>query len=171
MKTLVAFLALSAAAATSSGAPYDKSGIADWTQPPAPSTEPTFTPPTPHRMRLANGMALLVIENHKLPIVSMDLVVPNAGSATDPKGKPGLAAFTADLLDEGAGGLTAIQIAEEEDRLGAGIGVYAGIDSAGISVGTLTKTLDPTIDLVAKILTAPAFDQKDFDRVQGDLFG
>jgi len=165
MKTLVAFLALSAAAVA---APYDKSGIADWTKAPAQAAEPTFTPPTPHRMRLANGMALLVIENHKLPIVSMSLVVPNAGSATDPKGKPGLASFTADLLDEGAGGLTAIQIAEEEDRLGAGIGIYAGIDSAGVSVGTLTKTLDPTIDLVAKILTAPAFDQKDFDRVQGD---
>ena len=165
MKTLVAFLALSAAAVA---APYDKSGIADWTKAPAPAAEPTFTPPTPHRMRLANGMALLVIENHKLPIVSMQLVVPNAGAATDPKGKPGLASFTADLLDEGAGGLTAIQIAEEEDRLGAGIGIYAGTDSAGVSVGTLTKTLDPTIDLVAKILTAPAFDQKDFDRVQGD---
>ena len=165
MKSLIALLALSAGAVA---APYDKSGISDWTQPPAPSAEPTFTPPTPHRMRLANGMALLVIENHKLPIVSMSLVVPNAGSSTDPKGKPGLAAFTADLLDEGAGGLTAIQIAEEEDRLGAGIGVYAGIDSAGIAVSTLTKTLDPTIDLVAKILTAPAFDQKDFDRVQGD---
>jgi zinc protease len=168
MKTLAVLLALTAGALPSIAAPYDKSGISDWTKAPPPSTEPSFTPPTPRRMRLANGMALLVIENHKLPIVSMDLVVPNAGSATDPKGKPGLAAFTADLLDEGAGGLTAIQIAEEEDRLGASIGVYAATDSAGISVGTLTKTLDPTIDLIAKILTAPAFDQKDFDRVQGD---
>ncbi|MEO6772568.1 MAG: pitrilysin family protein [Kofleriaceae bacterium] len=168
MKTLVTLLAVAAGAVSSAAAPYDKSGIADWTQPPPPTAEPTFAPPTPHRMRLANGMALLVIENHKLPIVSMELVVPNAGSATDPKDKAGLAAFTADLLDEGAGGLTAIQIAEEEDRLGASIAVYASIDSAGISVGTLTKTLDPTIDLVAKLLTAPAFDQQDFDRVQGD---
>ncbi|HEY6037992.1 MAG TPA: pitrilysin family protein [Kofleriaceae bacterium] len=168
MKTVVAALALVALTAGAVAAPWDKSGITDWTKAPAAAAEPTFTPPTPHRMRLANGMALLVIENHKLPIVSMSLVVPNAGSATDPKGKPGLASFTADLLDEGAGGLSAIQIAEEEDRLGASIGVYAGIDSAGIAVGTLAKTLDPTIDLVAKILTAPAFDQKDFSRVQGD---
>jgi zinc protease len=159
---------MTTALAGASAAPFDTSGIADWTKAPAPSTEPTFTPPVAKRMRLANGMALLVIENHKLPIVAMNLVVPNAGSATDPKGKLGLAAFTADMLDEGAGGLTAIQLAQEQDRLGASIGVYASIDSAGISVGTLTKTLDPTIDLVAKILTQPAFDAKDFDRVKGD---
>ena len=63
--------------------------------------------------KLKNGMSLLVIENHALPIVSMQLVVPGAGAACDPEGKGGLAAFTADLLDEGAGGLSAIQIAEE----------------------------------------------------------
>ena len=76
-------------------------------------------PPVAKRVRLPNGMAVLVVENHKLPIVSMSLVVPGAGTAYDPKDKPGVAAFTADMLDEGAGGLTAIQIAEEEDRLGA----------------------------------------------------
>ncbi|MEO8548673.1 MAG: pitrilysin family protein [Kofleriaceae bacterium] len=166
MKTLGLALLLTTAAA--SGAPYDKSGIADWTKTPASTTEPTFTPPVAKRMRLANGMVLLVVENHKLPILSMQLVVPNAGSATDPKGKAGVAAIAADMLDEGAGGLTAIQIAEEEDKLGANISVFAGIDQAGIAVGTLTKTLDPTIDLVAKILTQPAFDAKDFGRVQGD---
>jgi len=81
MKTLVALLALTAGAVA---APWDKSGIADWTKAPPAATEPTFTPPTPHRMRLANGMALLVIENLKLPSGSMSLVVPNAGAATDP---------------------------------------------------------------------------------------
>lgn len=164
-QTLAIVLALGLSA---SAAPYDKSGIADWTKPPGPTAEPTFKPPVAKRMRLANGMALLVIENHALPIVSMRLVVPNAGSATDPKGKPGVAAFTADLLDEGAAGLTAIQIAEEQDKLGAGIGVFAGIDQAGVSVSTLTKTLEPTIDLVAKIVTQPTFDAKDFERVKGD---
>jgi len=167
MKAL-ALLLVASLATLASGAPFDKSGIADWTKTPAPSTEPTFAPPVVKRMRLANGMVLLVSENHALPIVSMRLVVPNAGSALDPKGKAGVAAFTADLLDEGAAGLTAIQIAEEQDKLGAGIGVFASVDSAGVSVSTLTKTLEPTIDLVAKIVTQPTFDTKDFDRVKGD---
>lgn len=149
-------------------APYDKSGIVDWTIAPGPTAEPTFTPPVARRMRLKNGMVLLVVENHKLPIVSMELVIPDAGAASDPKAKPGIAALTADMLDEGAGGLTAIQISEEGDRLGAVIGLSASIDSADISVSTLAKTLEPTIDLLAKIVTAPAFMQADFERVKGD---
>src|SRR5260221_6364111 len=165
MNRLAILLALGA---TLSAAPFEKSGIADWTKPPAAGTEPTFVPPTAKRMKLANGMSVLVIENHKLPIVAMHLVVPGAGAAYDPKAKPGVAAFAADMLDEGAGGLNAIQIAEEQDRLGAGIGVFASIDSAGVSVGTLTKTLPETIDLVTKIITQPAFDAKEFDRVKGD---
>ena len=166
MKSLP-FVALFAAAAATA-APFEKSAISDWTKPPAPTAESTFKPPVVKRSKLANGMALLVIENHKLPIVSMELLVPGAGTAYDSKTKPGIAAFTADMLDEGAGGLSAIQIAEEQDRLGAEIGVGAGVDAATVSVGTLTKTIDQTIDLMAKIVTQPTFEPKDFERVKGD---
>lgn len=137
-------------------------------KPPAPGPEPTFVPPVPKRIKLKNGMTVLVVENHALPIIAMQLVVPGAGAADDPAKKGGLAAFTADMLDEGAGGLSAIQIAEETDRLGASIGVYASIDDAGLSAQTLTKTLDPTLDLITKIITQPAFESKEFDRVRGD---
>ena len=154
--------------AVMTGSVFAKSGISDWTKVPAPTTEPKFVPPVGKRSKLKNGMQLLVVENHALPIVSMSLVVPGAGAAVDPKGKAGLAAFAADLLDEGAGDLTAIQIAEEQDRLGASIRAYAEIDNAAVSVSTLTKTLDPTLDLVAKILTQPKFDGKEFERVKGD---
>lgn len=147
---------------------FDKSGISDWATPPKPTTEPTFKPPAGKRLKLANGVQLLVIENHKLPIVSMVLVVPGAGTADDPKGKSGVAAFTADLLDEGAGGLSAIQIAEESDRLGASIGVGTDTDAAYVQVSSLAKTLDSTLDLATKLVTQPAFDDKDADRVKGD---
>jgi zinc protease len=165
MRAVFCLLAL---ATTASAAPFESSGIANWTTPPAPTSEPAFAPPVAKRVKLANGMAVLVVENHKLPIVSMSLVAPGAGTAYDPADKPGVAAFTADMLDEGAAGMSAIDIAQEEDRLGAGIGVGAGVDAARVSVSTLTKTLDPTIDLLAKILVQPTFDPKDFDRVAGD---
>jgi zinc protease len=137
-------------------------------QAPAPGPEPTFTPPVPKRLKLKNGINVLVIENHALPIVAMQLVVPGAGVADDPATKAGLASFTADMLDEGAAGLTAIQIAEQTDRLGASIGLYASDDDAGLEAQTLTKTLDPTIDLITNIVTQPTFDAKEFDRVRGD---
>jgi zinc protease len=137
-------------------------------KPPAPAPEPTFVPPVPTRITLKNGMHVLVVENNALPIVSLQLIVPGAGAADDPAKQGGLAAFTADMLDEGAGGLSAIQIAEEADRLGASIGVYASVDDAGLSAQTLTKTLDPTLDLITKIVTQPTFDPKELERVRGD---
>ena len=175
MRSVISILLLSllssaalADEAAKSGAPWDKSGIKDWTKPPAPTKEPTFKPPVPKRSKLKNGMSLLLIENHALPIVSIAMVVPGAGAAVDPTAKAGLASFTADLLDEGAGDLSAIQIAEEQDRLGASIRAYADVDTAGVSISTLTKTLDQTIDLATKIITQPKFEQKEFDRVKGD---
>jgi predicted Zn-dependent peptidase len=169
---LVSILLLAAAPAlaqpASSPSVFDKSGISDWSKPPAPTTEPKFKPPVAKRLKLKNGMSLLVVENHELPIVSMSIVIPGAGSSNDPKGKGGLASFTADLLDEGAGGITAIGIAEETDRLGAGIRIGIDADAAYVSVSTLSKTLDQTTDLVTKVLTQPAFDDKEVERVKGD---
>jgi predicted Zn-dependent peptidase len=119
-------------------------------------------------MKLKNGMSLLVAQNKALPIVSMSLVVPGAGTAWDPAGKGGVAAFATDLLDEGTSGMSAIAIAEEHDRLGASFGAGAGVDAAEVSMSTLSKTLEPSIDLFTKIVTAPAFDDKEADRVKGD---
>jgi predicted Zn-dependent peptidase len=165
---LVAISLLAAVPVLAAPSVFDRSGIKDWTTPPPPTAEPTFKPPVAARMKLQNGVQLLVVENHKLPIVSMALVVPGAGAAADPKGKGGLASFTADLLDEGAGGLSPIAIAEEIDRLGAGIGVGTDADAAYLSVSTLAKTLDQTIDLATKLITQPAFEDKEADRVKGD---
>jgi zinc protease len=113
-------------------------------------------------------MALVVVENKQLPIASFVLLVPGAGAAADPAGKRGLASFTADLLDEGAGGMTAIAVAEETDRLGASISFHVDTDETLVVANTLGRTLDATIDLMTKIVTQPAFDPKDFDRVRGD---
>ena len=168
---IVAILAILAVAPVVSAAPsavFDKSGISDWTKPPPPTAEPTFKPPVGVRAKLKNGVQLLVVENHKLPIISMALLVPGAGTASDPKGKGGLAAFTADLLDEGAGGLSPIAIAQETDRLGASIAIGTDTDAAFVSVSTLAKTLDATLELATKLVTQPAFDDKEADRVKGD---
>ncbi len=159
---------LAAAAPALAQAPFEKSPVKDWTKAPPPTKEPAFKPPVAKRSKLKNGMSLLLVENHALPIVSMQLVLPGAGAANDPAGKGGLASFTADLLDEGAGGLSAIAIAEEQDRLGAGIRAAVDVDAGYLVVSTLTKTLEPTLDLVAKILTQPTFEPTEFDRVKGD---
>jgi zinc protease len=147
---------------------FAKSGIADWSKPPAPTKEPKFKPPTVKRLKLKNGMALLVSTNKALPIVSMSLVIPGAGAAHDPATKAGLASFTADLLDEGTAGLSALAIADELDRLGASFGAGVAFDAAEVSMSTLSKTLDPSLELFTKLVTAPAFEDKEVERVKGD---
>lgn len=154
--------------AAASAAPFETSGISDWTTPPAPAAEPSFVPPTAVRSTLGNGMALLVVENRQLPLVAMSLIIPGAGTAYDPPAKPGLAALTADLVDEGTLGMSAIDVAEEQARLGAAVTITAGVDAVQVSVDTLAKTFDTTAELLAKILTRPTFDAKDFERVKGD---
>jgi zinc protease len=163
---LLGLLALRADAAPNPG--FAKSGITDWTTPPPAVTERVFTPPVAKRLKLANGIQLLVIENHTLPIASLALLVPGAGSASDVRGKAGLAAFTADLLDEGAGDLDALAFASEQDRLGASI--YVGVDADGAVVGasTLSRTLEPTLALITKLVTQPRLDDKEAERVKGD---
>lgn len=162
-------LAVAVAAGPVAAAPFDKSGIADWTKPPTPGAEPIFRPPVATRLRLPNGIALLVVENHTLPIVALDLLVPGAGTAADPKHKAGLASLTADLLDEGAGGLSALAIAEEAARLGAQITTRADPDAARVSASVLGKTLEPALELLGKLVAQPAFAAGELARVKGDV--
>jgi zinc protease len=155
-------------AAGAAPASFAASGIADWTTPPRPTEERSFQPPVAQRLTLGNGLTVLLVEHHELPLVAMTLLAPGAGSASDPAAKLGLAAFTADLLDEGAGGLSALALSEEQDRLGASLDVFVDVDVAGVWTHTLTKTLEPTIDLLHKILAQPGFEERDVERVRGD---
>ena len=169
MKALcAALLLLAATAAPAAAAPWDKATGIDWTKVPPLGPEPVFSPPRPTRLKLKNGMSLLVVENHRLPLVSIELVVKDAGSAQDPAGKSGLAAFTAEMLDEGAGGKSALELSAEVDQLGARLDLGTSPDAASVSVSTLTRTLDATIELLAQVVTRPAFDDKEGARVLDD---
>lgn len=156
------------AVATAEPAHYQSSGISDWSKIPPPTQERTFKPPVPKRFKLGNGMALLVIENHALPLATVMLVVPGAGSAADPVGRLGLAALTTDLLDEGAGGLSAPGIADEVGRLGASLDLRTDPDAAYVSMQLLSAALEPSLDVFGKVVTQPAFDPNELARVKGD---
>jgi len=168
VKALVVACLVSAAPALAEPSVFGRSKLADWTKPPPPTKPTRFVPPGATHAKLANGIELVVIPNRMLPLVSMMLVVRNAGASQDLPGKSGLAAFTADLLDEGAGGLGAMQLAEERERLGATIETEVDHDSAFVTVSTLSTSLEDSLTLLTKIVTKPAFDAKELDRVKGD---
>ena len=135
---------------------------------PAPGPDLPFTPPHATRIKLESGLTLLVVSNHRLPVVTLRLVVPGAGSAADPPGRGGLAAFTADLVDEGSGARGALEISQAAEALGGAIESGVDADSAFVEMSTLSKKWAPALDLFAEVVTSPRFDAAEAARVHGD---
>jgi zinc protease len=124
------------------------------------------TLPKPKEADLANGIHLIVLEDHRAPLVSLQMLVDGAGGYYDPASIPGLAGFTATLMREGTESKSSEQLSEELDRLAATVAVTAGISSPFASVaGTgLTSNLDTVLALMADVLMHPSFPQAEIDR-------
>jgi zinc protease len=135
---------------------------------PAVGPDRPFHPPAARRFRLPGGLSLLVVERRALPLVYLELVLPGAGAAADPPGKAGLAAFTADLVDEGSEGRSALAMARAADSLGARVETYADRRAAHVSMRVLVRTLPQGLDLLAEMITRPGFSASDVRRVHAD---
>ncbi len=116
-------------------------------------------PPIAH-WTLENGARVYFIEARELPMVQLSVLF-DAGSARDPSGRSGLAWLGNRLLREGAGGVTADEIAERFEDLGAEFGNDSQRDTASLSLRSLSerRLLDPALDLFARILALPDFPE------------
>src|SRR5207247_2750870 len=85
---------------------------------PTPGAAQAFTFPRIEKSVLPNGLRVWTATHATLPIVSLLLLV-SRGSANDPPGQEGLAAMTTDMLDEGSGSRSAIEIHADIARIGA----------------------------------------------------
>lgn len=134
------------------------------------ATQPKPGPARPFRLpkmkpfTLKNGIKVYLVEQHALPIVSMDLSF-EAGSQLDPKGKEGLASICMSMLTEGTEKLDKIQYAEALADVASNINAYAADDSVGVTLSSLTKHLDATFALFVDTLQSPGFRPTDFDRM------
>ena len=119
--------------------------------------------PVPSSFTLANGLTVLVNERPGLPVVSMNLVA-RTGSDANPIDKPGLANFTAAMLDEGTESKTALQIADEIAQLGGSLGTGSTMDASQISANSLKRTFPAMLTLLADIARHPKFPQEEIER-------
>jgi zinc protease len=145
---------------------WSAAGI-DWSRPPAAGPEPAYAPPRPLRFALPSGARVMLVENRRLPLVSIRAVFTRAGARED-GGRAGLASLTADLLDEGAGALDALALPEALERLGAHLDTGVAEDAATVSLDTLAATLDDSLALLADVILRPRLTAADFARVQAD---
>jgi zinc protease len=138
------------------------------TTPPPLGATPTVTPPTPVVRTLGNGMRVMYVRMPELPVVSASLVIRGAGTTEDPADLSGLASFTASMLDEGAAGKNALQIADALDMLGASLSSSAGWDAAQVSLYVLKKNLDPALALFSDVVLRPDFPANEVQRLRDE---
>lgn len=136
---------------------------ADRARPPALGPLKPLHLPAVQVQELPNGLTLYVVEMHKVPVVDVTLVV-RAGSVRDPQDQPGLATFTANMLDEGAGKRTALEIAEQADFLGATLGAGASLENATVRLHCTKTRLGEALDLMADVALRPAFADSEIAR-------
>ncbi|HSD88546.1 MAG TPA: pitrilysin family protein [Kofleriaceae bacterium] len=131
-----------------------------------PGTAPhDFKLPPVKPFTLKNGIKVFLVEQHTLPIVSMDLNF-DGGSLNDPKGKEGLASACMALLTEGTEKLDKIAYSEALADVASNISSYASDDTQGVQLASLTKHLDTTFALFADTLRTPGLREADFERMK-----
>lgn len=137
----------------------------DLTKPPTLGAPPTLSVPSIVTRQLANGLKIIVVEQHELPLADMLLQVRTGGEA-DPAGKPGAAGLTSSMLMEGTTSRTSLQIDDQQAFLGVTVSAGSGWEQSTVSLHTPTAQLDSSMALMADIALHPAFPAADLERVR-----
>lgn len=120
-------------------------------------------------VKAANGAAAWLIEDHTLPIVTVKIAFDRSGSAYDPAGKAGLAAFALQLFDEGAGDLNSLAFNQALEGSAIKVGADTGEDMAVVSLQTLSENRRKALELFALALDHPRFDADAVERIRADI--
>ena len=137
----------------------------DRRQAPSPGPPPALTLPQIAKRQLSNGLAVWVVERHDVPVVQVDLVV-RAGAGADPAEKPGVASLAADMLDEGAGARSALELADAIDFLGADLLTRSSWDASVVGLHVPVARLAPALELMADVARRPTFPTQELERLR-----
>ena len=121
-----------------------------------------FNLPQAQRVALENGIVLYILEDHELPLISVNALI-KTGSMYDPEGKEGVAELTAYAMRTGGTAkLSSSEIDERFDFLAASPSISMAQESGSIDFSFLAKDIDQTLDLLAQIIIQPAFEENKF---------
>lgn len=131
---------------------------------PTPGPVRPFKLPAMQKFKLASGIEAYLVEQHTLPIVSMDLSF-DGGAIADPPGKEGLASVCMAMMGEGTESKDKLAFSEALADIASSVSAYAGADTQGVGLSSLSKHLDATFALFTDTLLHPGFRADDFDRM------
>jgi len=114
------------------------------------------------KAKLDNGLSIIMVEHHELPVVAIELLV-KSGSVRDPHGKSGLAHIVAQLLREGTRSKDSLGISEGIDFIGGSLSVDCEYDSSSVTTMALVKHFKTILDLVSEVARFPAFQSKEIE--------
>lgn len=141
--------------------------VLDRSRPPAPGPLRPFHFPDIRRRTLDNGLQVIVAENHAFPVATLDLVLPSGG-LSEPEERGGVASLTAGLLESGAGGRDATQIAEAVDELGLALETGISWDTTLVGFTGLTSRLEAGMDVLADLVMRPTFPEHEVERIRDE---
>ncbi|MFN3464596.1 MAG: M16 family metallopeptidase, partial [Terricaulis sp.] len=156
--------------------PYQEASATN--RPPPDNRPPTVTPREPmpdigtiadldfpdvQRARLNNGIEVVYARRTAVPItyVAFDF---DAGVSADPQGAFGTQRLMLSTMTSGAGGRDAMEIAEQQERLGASIGANGTLDRSALTLTTLSANLGLSLDLFADVIQRPDFAESEVTR-------
>jgi zinc protease len=142
----------------------DKTGV-DRKKLPELGAPPPITFPELQRATLKNGLKVVLAERKGVPMVDLRLRI-EGGTSSDSRATAGLASLAMNMLDEGAGKRSAIQISEELQKLGATLGTGAALEVSTVSMTALKANLEPSLALMSDVVLNPTFPQSDFERLK-----
>jgi zinc protease len=157
---LATTLAVAVAVKPVPGAQARKHAEAWRRRPPRLGPARPFRLPQTREIKLENGLAVTMIEDHRAPLVTIDVGV-RVGSVNDPAGRAGLAEATAELLTEGAGSLTAEQLAREVETMGGRLESFSNDDYTEISLAAVSENVERMIEVVGDVLLRPTFAESE----------
>jgi predicted Zn-dependent peptidase len=143
-------------------APVPRDPLAE--APPAGITPSVPFPPIQHA-ELDNGLDLAIVARRGFPVIDVRLVV-GSGQATDAE-RPGIAAFTGDLLkDGGAGRFSSRELVERAETLGSSLAISTDRDATRIGLSVTSGDLDPALEIVAALAMKPRFVADEFEKLK-----
>ena len=113
--------------------------------------------------RLSNGLTVIHAPKAGAPLVTSRLVL-KAGASANPRDLPGLAGFTAAMLNQGTENRSAPQLAESLARIGASLDVRAAREETHVSITSSRTTFREALDILGEIILRPAFPAAEVER-------
>lgn len=112
------------------------------------------------------GIHAWFVEDHSVPVISLQFAFRGAGSALDPAGKQGLARLVSNTMDEGAGDLDSQAFQKRLADLSIDLSFDVSRDDFSGSIKTLTENRDEAFSLMALALASPRFDAEPLERMK-----